>query len=157
MVVPGGGDAEQESQKAPEAGASEESGKEWVAEADVADAEKLRERVSARWEALIDRDFDRAYKFQTPEYREGTSVSDYGFRMGRSTVRWHLAALKQVRYHTPTEAEALVDLDYSFALPGTDQIARTQGQFSDWWVYREGVWWHHESGDAIGAPPRGAP
>jgi hypothetical protein len=60
-------------------------------------------------------------------------------------VRWHLASLKDLRYHEPRKVDAVVTIEYSFALPGTDQLVRTEGDISEQWLYEDGQWWRHES------------
>jgi hypothetical protein len=108
--------------------------------------------VQSRWDALIAGDFAQAYRYETSEYREGTPLADYSVRMARGAVRWKLASLKELRYHSPTEAEALIELVFTFALPGSDQVAQTTGRISDWWVYRDEVWWHREDSDSVPSP-----
>ena len=117
---------------------------------------ELRERVQARWDAVIKGDLDRAYGFETPEYRKAYTEQEYKEEFGRR-VRWHVATLKDLRYDQPDEVEAIIMLDYSFALPGGDQMARTTGQFTERWVYSDDQWWRRHARHTLGGKTQSQP
>jgi len=111
---------------------------------------ELRERIRARWEAAIKGDFATAYSFEAPAYREKVSLDDYSFRMARKQVSWHMATLKELRYDQPDKAEAVISLEYSFALPGSDQIVRTEGDIGEYWTRIGDEWWRQEDPRTLG-------
>ena len=111
---------------------------------------ELRARIQARWDAAIKGDFAKAYSFEAPAYREAVSFDDYAFRMGHKQVRWHMATLKELRYDRADAAEAVISLEYSFALPGGDQIARTRGDISERWIRIGDEWWRQEDPRTLG-------
>jgi len=115
---------------------------------------ELRERVKARWEAVLKGEFDKAFGFETPEYRKSHTEQEYREQFGRR-LRWHVATLKDLRYDRADEVEAIITLDYSFALPGSDEMARTTGDITEHWVYSEDQWWRKQPMPLLGGktPP----
>jgi len=105
---------------------------------------ELRERVQAWWDAAIKGDFAKAYSLEAPAYRASVPFDEYALGMGRKKVRWKMATLKELRYDRPDAAEAIIALDFSFALPGTDQIAETKADIRDQWTFSDGKWWRKE-------------
>ena len=118
---------------------------------------QLRERVQARWDAAIKGDFAKAYAFETPEFRKSNTQGDYAFRLGRSQVRWHVASLKELRYDRADSTDAIVTLEYSFAISGGDELARTSGDFSERWVFLDGEWWRQEIRRPLGGKTQSKP
>jgi len=110
---------------------------------------ELRKRVQARWDALLKGEFNEAYAFETPEYRKAHTEQEYREQFGRR-IQWHVATLKDLRYDRVDEVEAVVTLDYSFALPGSDKMARTTGNITEHWVYSEDQWWRKQSTPQLG-------
>jgi hypothetical protein len=141
---------------ASEAEASEEAPKQ-AAGVKLENEAELRKRVQARWDAALKGDFEAAYAFETPEYRKANPKEEYLFRMGRRVARWHVATLKELRYDRADEAEAIVTLEYSFALPGSDRIVRTKGNFSEHWRFSDGTWWRQESRRPLGKKAQSNP
>jgi hypothetical protein len=119
--------------------------------------EKLKERVQARWDAVINGEFTNAYAFETPEFRKANKLADYAFRLGRASVRWHVASLKELRYDRPDQADAVVTIEYSFAISGGDSLARTSGNFPERWVFLGGDWWRQEIKEPVGGKPQPKP
>jgi len=117
---------------------------------------ELKQRVQARWNAVIKGDLDVAYSFETPEYRKAYTERDYEKEFGRR-VLWHLATLKDLRYDREDEVETIVSLDYSFALPGSDQMARTTADITERWVYSEGQWWRQHEQRSLGGKTQSQP
>jgi hypothetical protein len=117
---------------------------------------ELRERVQARWDAVIKGEIDKAYGFETPEYRKAHAEEDYRAAIGRR-VTWHVATLKDLRYDRTDAAEAIIALDYSFALPGSDEMARTTSIISDRWVYSEDQWWRQDTQRPLGGKTQPQP
>lgn len=102
----------------------------------------LKQRAEARWAALIDGDFDRAYMFTTPEYRSVVSAQQYRGKYGR-VVDWRVAHVKEVSYDDPAVATVAVELAYRVALPGTGgKVVETQSLLSEKWIYKHREWWY---------------
>jgi hypothetical protein len=118
--------------------------------------DRLKERVQARWDAVINGDFKDAYAFETPEFRKANDPADYAFRLGHASVRWHLASLKELRYDRADQADAVVTIEYSFAISG-GELARTSGNFPERWVFLDGDWWRQEIKEPVGGRPHPKP
>ena len=97
-------------------------------------------RVQARWDAVIARDFEKAYAFETPAYRSDHSAQDYAGQFG-NLARWHVAKVRELRYNQPEAVEVVVNLDYSFNLPGVSRPVRTQLDILETWVHTDQEWW----------------
>ena len=108
----------------------------------------LRERVKQRWDALLQRDFKAAYRFETPAYRREHTEKEFSSEFG-SMVVWHVATVKELRYDRPQEAEVLIALDYSFPMPSGND-ARTTGFFRETWVFLDGEWWRRNDRQPLG-------
>ena len=117
---------------------------------------ELRERVQARWNAVLEGKLDKAYTFETPEYRKAHSEQEYRAEFGRQ-VRWHVATLKDLRYDRADEVEAVITLDYSFALPGSAQLVRTSSDITERWVYSDHQWWRRHGRSTLVHRPRPQP
>jgi len=98
----------------------------------------LRNRAQARWNAVIARDFAKAYAFETPEYRQNHTATEYATQFG-GMVDWLGARLGSVRYENPHHATVDVLLRVKFPL-GADE-ATTEARVGDRWVYRDKEWW----------------
>ena len=98
----------------------------------------LKERVQARWDAVVGRDFAKAYAFETPEFRKQHTSADYASRFGRM-VNWHVAQIGDVRYTDCRNAIVRVMVDASFPLGAGE--ARTKVSIDDHWVFDGREWW----------------
>ena len=94
-------------------------------------------------------DLATAYAYETPEYRKEHTLKDYAEGFG-GAVSWHMATVKAVRYDRATEAEVVIILDYSFPL-GSDETARTSGEYKERWVFVGDQWWRQRVERPLGA------
>jgi len=111
--------------------------------------EQLKQRVAARWAAVIKRQFATAYEYETPDYRKAHSAQQYAGKFG-SGIDWHVATVKRIRYDRLDEADVVITIDYSFDLPGGDQPARTTGDVHERWVLDDGQWWRRDIQQPLG-------
>jgi hypothetical protein len=49
----------------------------------------------------------------------------------------------------------VIELEFSFALPGSDQLARTTTNIVEQWVFDQGQWWRKQPQKPLGGgiPP----
>jgi hypothetical protein len=92
---------------------------------------------------MAQRDFAKAYEFETPDYRAGNSVGDFAKLYGAS-VDWHGAEAQRVRCTTPSEALVTITLDFSFPEPAGDGDIRTTGTATEVWIYEDNTWWRSQ-------------
>lgn len=99
----------------------------------------LRERVKARWAALIDGDFNGAYEFTTPSYRAEHDAAQHADSYG-DLVQWHLASVQEVRYDRKNEAEVIVSLTISVPLNESGTV-KTTVPVPEKWSYIDDQWY----------------
>lgn len=106
------------------------------------DAQKsvIADRAKARWQALIDGDFERAYAFESPARRSVLSLQQYRGNFGNS-VPWQLATVKSVEYDPDNVARVLLEIEYQPLVKGAEN-ARGIRQMAERWLYSDGGWWY---------------
>ncbi len=77
----------------------------------------LKERAEGRWAALIKRDMDKVYAYNTPAYRDVVTLQQFQGKYGRA-VNWTVAEAQDIRYDAPTVASVSVEVTYQMAMPG---------------------------------------
>jgi hypothetical protein len=108
---------------------------------EAADEAQLKERVLARWQALIKRDFEAAYSFETPAYRAVYTVRQFLGQQG-GQVDWRMATVKEIRYDDPVVARVVVEIAYRYAEPGEGSQALSLTQdVKETWLRKDGQWW----------------
>jgi len=145
---PSGTAGPQSVQSAPAESASQPKPKELTPE-EAARDRALRERIQQRWDAVIGRDFAKAYAFETPDYRKTHTAEQYAGQFG-SLVKWFMASVKEVKYDRADEAEVVVALDVILTLAGGD-TARTTVNLNEQWVYLDGQWWRRDDHKRLGS------
>ena len=109
-----------------------------------ADEAQLKERVLARWQALIKRDFEAAYSFETPAYRAIYTPRQFMGQQG-GQVGWRTAKVKEIRYDDPVVARVAVEITYRYAEPGEGgQVFDLNGNVSETWLRQDGQWWRQQ-------------
>lgn len=101
----------------------------------------LRERVQARWDALIQRDFPTAYQFETPAYRDLYTEEDYLRGFG-STVIWEKAAVEQLAVDEEDAASVQVQLQYTIPEYAVRGLPGVTSRVTERWIQVDGEWWH---------------
>ena len=111
-----------------------------VAAGAAGDLEGLRVRAEARWAALIAGNFDEAYQFETPAYRELYKAQQYSARYGKG-LRWQRAKVVKMDLKSPEVAIVTLEIDYSFSVSGQGMMDN-KGLVTEPWVWIESQWWH---------------
>ncbi len=105
-----------------------------------ANMDDLRERVEARWTALIAGDFDRVYEFETPAYRKIYTAQQFRANFGQG-LRWKRIKVVQIDLNQPEVAKVAVEVEYGFYVAGRgmmdDKVVDTET-----WLRLDGQWWH---------------
>ncbi|MDS4028025.1 MAG: hypothetical protein RKO25_13700 [Candidatus Contendobacter sp.] len=110
-----------------------------------AEETQLKERVLARWQALIRGDFEAAYQFETPAYRAVYTPSQFRYRFGNQ-IRWRMANITDIHYDDdPIVARVRVEVAYRYANPekGREMLDMIQG-VNEVWLRKEGQWWRQQ-------------
>ena len=102
----------------------------------------VRERSEARWDALIKRDFDKAWEYTQPAYRALVGQKDYYKRFGGAGqwkgVQIHEVTCEPERCTVRLRVAAKVQ-----APPFTGQELVTY--LEEVWVRDEGQWWYFQA------------
>lgn len=117
-------------------------------ELSAADVAALEERVRARWQTLIDRDFEAAYAFASPNYRavfsKGMFIRNFSY-----TLDWQLTAVEVLAY----DADAAVASVAVRVMSKSAKQTSVSAQFGfvpttvrERWVSIDGEWWHSANG-----------
>jgi hypothetical protein len=101
----------------------------------------LSARVLERWNALIKGDFDAAYLFESPAYRNIYSVKQYGGRYGKA-IKWKAASIDKIKFGEQDTAVVAVNITYSVFLPATGTVETATRWLEEKWLRRDGKWWH---------------
>lgn len=99
-------------------------------------------RAVARWEALIARDWKKAYEFETPAFRKNYSFNKFRSRFG-SAVVWKEIKLKKVTMTGDKKeiAQVKLVLDYLFLEPGGGEML-LPSPIDERWLLEAGQWWY---------------
>lgn len=100
------------------------------------------ERAIARWKALIERDWKKAYEFETPAFRKNYSFNKFRSRFG-SAVVWKEINLKKVTMTGEKKeiAQVKLVLDYLFLEPGGGEML-LPSPIDERWLLEDGQWWY---------------
>lgn len=102
------------------------------------DEDIIRGRAQERWNALLDLNFDEAYVYETPAFREVYSQRAYRGRFGGS-VRWTDASVRSVQVGGDT-AEVMVTITY-VTLDPVGRPFTNERPIRELWEHSEGEWW----------------
>lgn len=95
----------------------------------------VRQRATARWEALISGDLDTAYGYLAPSYRAVRDLNQFRASIS-GAVQWKGINIVGVECK-PEACSARVRIDYSAA--GMAGLFNTH--YDEQWVMEDGKWW----------------
>ena len=106
------------------------------------DASVLQDRAEERWEALLSKDWEKAYGYELPEYRETHDLSKYKRRYG-SSIQWKNVDIKSVAIQeNQKNADVSGELTYQFVAPGVGGgVVQSVSPFKERWLKKESEWW----------------
>ena len=103
-------------------------------------------RVTARWDALIQRDFGQAYGFTTPEYRKGHTKQEFTDGFGRDII-WKRMQIKSVALPDPASAKVTLTIYFtSFDEQGSPKAERFV-DLEENWIFTQGDWFVLSKGE----------
>lgn len=101
----------------------------------------LTQRAQARWQALIEGDFAKAYGFETPAYRQATPLRLYTSRFG-SQLRWDKAEVMEVLPDPDGETAVVRVMIFYTAMDAVGGVINGERPVDESWVRTGGDWWH---------------
>lgn len=104
--------------------------------------EQVRLRATERWSAMIAKDINRAYTFNTPGYRAVVKPEVFSNRFG-SAVTWVGSEVIAVECAESTKCVAKIRIDFKPLLS-----ARSNGKMNthidETWLLEDGQWWIYQ-------------
>ncbi len=109
------------------------------------DFERLEQRVRERWQAKIDRDFDRMWEYATPEYRK--IFPKHLYRQSFSyALDWELTSVEVIHYDADAAVASVAVRVMSIPTKQTSEASRligaTPSELREQWIFIDGEWWH---------------
>jgi len=105
-------------------------------------ARTVEQLAEARWQAIMERDFEKSYEFYSPGYRDTTRLRDYERDMARRPFRY-LGLDVQPAECEGDRCEVRVRLTYQAvgAPMGQHRVRLTQ-DVTETWIRLEDQWWY---------------
>ncbi len=106
--------------------------------------EQVRERVQARWDAIIAMDYDKVYTFATPTYRATYGLDHYRNQYAVQIIKESIELIS-ITIPEDDPDTAFVRLNLTFVATSVPS-GRYEGQalVHETWVRRDGQWWFVE-------------
>lgn len=101
----------------------------------------LEERILARWQHMIDRDFGQAWDFYSPGFRQANPRDDFARDMLRRPIRWLEVDLHSVECDEDV-CDVVISLVYQpVAAPAGLRSIRVPTRAEERWIKIDGQWW----------------
>lgn len=102
----------------------------------------VRQLATQRWQALLAGDFDKAYEFATPSYRQIKSAGTYRLQKQAQLVKWISAEVVGAKCDGP-KCDLFYKLEFKPMVPMRFDGTLFSGN-SEVWVFEGGQWWAFE-------------
>jgi hypothetical protein len=102
----------------------------------------LEQRVTAKWEALIRRDFAAAYAFTSPAYREAFSLDAFKRNFGNGRVAWQRIEVVSVDFESDDAATVGIKIYIVYHDLQSQKSLDMATHDQEFWVYADGQWWY---------------
>ena len=104
-------------------------------------------RAQQRWDALVAKDFKKAYTYMAPSYRALVTPEDYAKKFGTGG-RWTSVAVRSAKCEAERcQVRVLVEAKVRVPMPGmrTGSEQALSSNYDEPWVREDGQWWHYEA------------
>jgi hypothetical protein len=105
----------------------------------------LEDRVYARWQTKIGRDFEKTWEFCTPSYREVFPRQFYPFKFSYA-IEWELTGIEVLDYHrdaaVASVAVRVMSKPTKFTSPASRAVGAVPVTFVEQWILIDGQWWY---------------
>jgi hypothetical protein len=109
------------------------------------DFSQLEKRVADRWQARINRDWETAWEYTTPNYR-GIFPKRLYINKFSYAVDWELTGVEVVTYDARAAVASVAVRVMSSPTKQTSAASRSIGAvpvtFTERWLYVDGEWWY---------------
>ena len=98
--------------------------------------ESLEDRSINRWYAIIDGDWEKAYDFETPSYRNTYDLQRFKNSYGEAVV-WNSIEFVSVEKISEdvSDVTLILNVTYNNVLPFGSTIKER-------WIFKDAQWWH---------------
>lgn len=104
--------------------------------------ETAHERSEARWALMIDREFEQAWDYYTPGFRETTPRKAFSDDMKRRPIRWYDAKVEEADCDGD-RCTISVEVTYrAIAAPHGQSHMRMTRKLDETWIRLDGQWWY---------------
>ena len=114
-----------------------------AAEAVQARRAALEKRASAKWDALIHKDFSTAYSFTSPEYRKLYSLDAFKGGFGNK-VDWRRVEVVNVDLKGDDAATVGINIYFVYHPSQAERAIDMQTYVEEPWVLVDEQWWYQE-------------
>ena len=108
-------------------------------------AAALEQRVWARWQTLMDRDFEKTWEFASPNYRSIFSKRMFSNKFSYG-LEWELTEVKVVTYDGDAAVASVVTRVMTKSTNPTASAFKAFGSrpiiIRERWMFIDGEWWH---------------
>lgn len=104
----------------------------------------VRQLATQRWQALLAKDYKRAYEMSAPAYRKLNSAELYATRKMSVPVRWLSAKVLRVECESEERCTARVEIESRPIAPNAPKMPLV-GVINETWVRDSGQWWMFET------------
>ena len=103
-------------------------------------------RAKERWDAIIVKDYKKAYSYLTAGTRTTTPYENYANRLARATLIWDSAKVKSVACEEPEVCVATLDVRIKVRSPaaalGAGMLSASPEVNESWLLGDDGQWYH---------------
>ena len=106
--------------------------------------EIVAERAQARWDALVERDFEAAWQFYTPGYRQQLPAADFAIQMKQRRIAWNEAGVQETECSAQEKrcnVRSVVQYQVPAQVPGVGKLKGRTG-VEEIWLQIDGEWWY---------------
>ena len=105
----------------------------------------LKQRVSERWQAKIDKDFGQIWEFSTPTFRGVFPKPLYVYKFSYA-LGWELTSIEVVNYDAVAAVASVSVGVMSQSNKQASSASRALGPvpstIREKWIFTDGEWWH---------------
>ena len=102
--------------------------------------QKVRELAEARWQAMIEADYKKAWDYLAPGFRKRVPLEAYTLRFAGKT-KWTSAKVEQVVCEEE-RCEVVVNTDYRYLGNAVFPAHDGKQEIKEVWIKVDGHWWH---------------
>lgn len=102
----------------------------------------LEQRVTAKWDALIRHDFDAAYSFTSPAYRQQFSLDVFKRQFATGRVVWKRIEVVDIEFKGNDAAKVGINIHLVYYPAQAEKAIDMSPYVQEPWVWVDGQWWY---------------